>query len=165
MEPRGLGGLLQGGASVKPLIFFAPCIPKGQPRVRACRRGSFSGVYTPDTADEFKAAIQRCAKQSFAMQMPSGATFGRDALRVDWECVFPRPKAHFTSKGQIKPTSPSWHIQKPDRDNLDKAILDSLTTIAIWQDDCQVCSGLLTKRWAALGETSGVQITITAIQQ
>jgi len=143
------------------ISFFAPCIPKGQPRVRACRRGSFSGVYTPDTADRFKSDVQLAAKRAFALQMPSGATFGRDAVRVDWECVFPRPHAHFTGKGQIKDSAPNWHIQKPDRDNLDKAILDSLTTIAIWRDDCQVCSGMIIKRWAAMGETCGVQITIT----
>jgi Holliday junction resolvase RusA-like endonuclease len=85
-------------------------------------------------------------------------------VRVDWECVFPRPKTHFTTKGQIKATSPYWHTQTPDRDNLDKAILDALTGVKMWHDDRQACSGMLIKRWAALGEPSGVQITITAIQ-
>jgi Holliday junction resolvase RusA-like endonuclease len=146
---------------VKPIIFFAPCIPKGQPRVKACRRGAFTRVYTPDTADDFKGNIMLAALAAITgLPRP---IFGEGPVRVDWECVFPRPKAHFTAKGQIKATSPSWHTQTPDRDNLDKAILDALTGVKMWRDDRQACSGMLIKRWAALGEPSGVQITITAI--
>lgn len=29
---------------MSPIIFFAPCTPKGQPRVKACRRGAFTRV-------------------------------------------------------------------------------------------------------------------------
>jgi Holliday junction resolvase RusA-like endonuclease len=147
---------------MKPIIFFAPCIPKGQPRVKACRRGAFTRVYTPDTADDFKEAVQAAAKHAM-WNHSLHPLFGNGPVRVDWECVFPRPKAHFTSKGQIKSTAPKWHTQTPDRDNLDKAILDALTSIEMWHDDRQACSGMLIKRWAALGEPSGVQITITAI--
>lgn len=148
---------------IPPIIFFAPGIPKGQPRVKACRRGAFMRVYTPGTADEFKDAIQQAAKKAIAAYVLRPVISEGVAVRLDWECVFPRPKAHFTSKGQIKATAPSWHTQTPDRDNIDKAILDSLTAIQMWHDDCQVCSGMLVKRWAALGEASGVQITITVI--
>lgn len=149
--------------TIPPIIFFARCIPKGQPRVKACRRGAFTRVYTPDTADDFKDAIQLAAKKAIASHSLRPVITDSRPIRVDWECVFPRPKAHFTSKGQIKATAPNWHAQTPDRDNLDKAILDALTEVQLWHDDRQVCSGSLVKRWAALGEASGVQITITAI--
>lgn len=89
--------------------------------------------------------------------------FPSGPVRVTCEFVFPRPKSHFTSKGQIKADAPVWHTQKPDRDNLDKAVLDTLTKIEMWRDDSQVCSGQLLKRWAALGEPSGVQIAVTSI--
>jgi len=146
---------------MKPIIFFAPCIPKGQPRVKACRRGAFTRVYTPGTADDFKGAVMaHGTMQIIGTKRP---TCGDGPVRVDWECVFPRPKSHFTAKGQIKASAPKWHIQTPDRDNLDKAILDALTAIQMWHDDRQACSGMIGKRWAALGEASGVQITITAI--
>lgn len=147
---------------MSPIIFFAPCTPKGQPRVKACRRGAFTRVYTPDTADGFKDAVQLAAKHAMWNHSPR-PLFGDNPVRVDWECVFPRPKSHFTAKGQIKATAPKWHIQTPDRDNLDKAILDALTAVQMWHDDRQACSGMLIKRWAALGEASGVQITITPI--
>lgn len=147
--------------AIPPIIFFAPGIPKGQPRVRAFVRGRHAGVYDPGTADDFKAAIHIAAKRAIAAYVLRPV---RDCpVKVDCEFVFPRPKSHFTAKGQIKPTAPVWHTQKPDRDNLDKAVLDTLTKVQMWADDCQVCSGSLVKRWAALGEASGVQITITAI--
>ena len=143
------------------IIFFAPGIPKGQPRVRAFVRGRHAGVYDPGTADDFKAAIHIAAKRAFAVTYARPVFTG--PVRVDCEFIFPRPKSHFNSKGQIKANAPVWHTQKPDRDNLDKAVLDTLTKVQAWTDDSQVCTGMLLKRWTALGEASGVQITITAI--
>jgi Holliday junction resolvase RusA-like endonuclease len=145
---------------MKPIIFFAPCIPKGQPRVKACRRGAFTRVYTPDTADDFKGAVMGHALAEI-LCMPRPIFTG--PVRADCDFVFSRPKAHFTSKGQIKATAPKWHTQTPDIDNLFKVIGDALTNVQMWRDDSQVCSGMLIKRWAALGEPSGVQITITAL--
>jgi len=144
-----------------PIIFFAPGIPKGQPRVRAFVRGRHAGVYDPGTADDFKASIHLAARS--AMRPHAARPIFTGPVRVDCEFVFPRPKSHFTSKGQIKADAPVWHTQKPDRDNLDKAVLDTLTKIEMWRDDSQACSGQLLKRWTALGEPSGVQITVTSI--
>jgi len=145
---------------MSPIIFFAPCTPKGQPRVKACRRGAFTRVYTPGTADDFKGAVMSHAVTEI-IRLPRPIFTG--PVRVDCDFVFPRPKSHFTSKGQIKATSPVWHTQKPDIDNAFKVVGDALTNVQMWQDDSQVCSSTLVKRWAALGEASGVQITITAI--
>lgn len=40
------------------------------------------------------------------------------------------------------------HTSKPDRDNLEKGVLDSLNKI-IWLDDKQVCSGSSIKRYSS----------------
>ena len=37
------------------------------------------------------------------------------------------------------------HVIKPDRDNLDKCILDPMTRVGVWHDDCQVIAGHLVK--------------------
>ena len=34
-----------------------------------------------------------------------------------------------------------WHFKKPDRDNLEKFILDCLSESGMWVDDGQVCAG------------------------
>jgi Holliday junction resolvase RusA-like endonuclease len=45
-------------------------------------------------------------------------------------------------KGKIVP-----HIVKPDKDNLEKAVMDALTNIQVWQDDCQVYGVKAEKYW------------------
>lgn len=73
------------------------------------------------------------------------------AIRVD--CVFflPRPKHHYrTGKYShlLKPTAPIYHTIKPDRDNLDKPILDRMTKAGILSDDCIVVGGSPEKKWS-----------------
>jgi Holliday junction resolvase RusA-like endonuclease len=50
------------------------------------------------------------------------------------------------------------HTQKPDKDNLEKAVMDALTSIGIWKDDCQVYGGITEKYWTA--DKSGAEILI-----
>jgi hypothetical protein len=54
---------------------------------------------------------------------------------------FPRPGKFMRKKD---PDGPIPHIAKPDRDNVEKAILDALKGI-IFVDDCQVCAGEVRK--------------------
>lgn len=56
------------------------------------------------------------------------------------------------------------HIKKPDRDNLDKAVLDALTGI-FWIDDCQVCDGRIRKRIASGDESEGVFVSISVLEE
>lgn len=143
-----------------PLMFFVPGLPKGQPRVRACRRGPHAGVYDPGTADSWKAAIATAALAALG----EGIT---DAP-IDWpvcvDCIwtFPRPKSHFL-RGGLRKDTPVYHATKPDRDNLDKAVLDALVHWRILRDDCLVVGGVLAKVYAS-GETgynyAGAVITI-----
>jgi Holliday junction resolvase RusA-like endonuclease len=146
---------------MKQLSFFARGIPKGQPRVRAFVRGRHAGVYDPGTADDFKACIHLATLKAITSEIARPIFTG--PIRCSLEFVFPRPKSHYTSKGFIKPTAPILHTQKPDRDNLDKAVLDTLTKLQIWEDDCQVCAGQISKRFAVEHEPSGVHIHIDEI--
>jgi Holliday junction resolvase RusA-like endonuclease len=138
------------------ITFFVQGVPKAQPRVKFSSRGNFGRAYTPDTADDWKALVMIEAKKHFREPLEG-------PLRVDIEFLFPRPKSHFTSKGQLKPNSPFWHTTKPDRDNLDKCVLDALTTIGAWNDDCQVCCGTIYKSYTTHSLT-GANITISTPQ-
>jgi Holliday junction resolvase RusA-like endonuclease len=63
---------------------------------------------------------------------------------VDTIVYFPRPKSHYgtgRNAGKLKATAPTHNDGKPDRDNLDKAILDAMTGIGFMRDDKQVVAG------------------------
>lgn len=59
-----------------------------------------------------------------------------------WDCpcwmyiifVFPRPKSHFNSKGQVKAGKPGYKESKPDLDKLVRAIGDSLSGVVVVDD-------------------------------
>lgn len=133
--------------------------PKAQPRPKAFARRFKSGqvmarVYTPGTAEEWKSQIALAAREFVPMPPLVGP------LRVDIEFRFSRPKSHYLTKG-LRQNAPHWHTSRPDRDNLDKAVMDALTTIGFWCDDSQVCAGEVTKIYVE--ERPGAVITVTQL--
>lgn len=110
-------------------------------------------VYMPGTAEEWKSQIAIAARPLLPETPIEGP------LRVDIEFRFPRPKAHFLKAG-LRDNAPAFHISKPDRDNLDKAVGDALTTLGMWKDDSQVCAGEIEKVYS---EHPGATITITRL--
>lgn len=141
------------------LTFTAIGRPVGQPRTRSTiRRGKggkvFSGVYDPGTADDWKTTIRNTAKAHWDFVPFTGPTV------VSWTALFPRPKSHFKRNGDLKQNAPIWHTGKPDRDNLDKALLDALVDAGILADDKQVCSGSMRKEYADIAEPPGMIIEI-----
>lgn len=139
-----------------PLTFFAVGIPKAQPRVKASAFGGFGRVYNPaGKHDDWKMIVRHEAQKAWNGIKWDGP------LRVDLTFYFPRPKSHFTPKGELRTAiAPRWHTQKPDRDNSDKAILDTLTNLGIWGDDKQVCDGRIRKLYARQDGVIGCEITI-----
>ena len=128
--------------------------PKAQKRHRHARMGNFIKVYDPSKADkgDFLSIVQRHAPEK-PFDCP---------LRVDVSFYFSRPKNHYgTGKnaGVLKATAPEWYTSKPDRDNLDKKILDSMCKI-FWRDDSIICAGELTKKYS---ENPRTEIKITLL--
>lgn len=80
-------------------------------------------------------------------------------LRVDIVAVFPRPSRMVWKR---KPMPRDYHVAKPDRDNIDKAVMDALTG-KLWVDDCQVCDGRIQKFYAAGNEEPHVVITLRRV--
>lgn len=114
-------------------------------------------MYNPGTADEWK-MIVRCA----AKAMWDGVPFDGPTA-ASFMFIFARPKNHFRSNGKLRDDAPTWHRGKPDRDNLDKGVLDCLTNAGILSDDSIVCSGVISKRYAKDNELPGVQATIYSL--
>lgn len=146
-----------------------PCTPCGMPRPRARAMKTKSGkyiatMYQPkragrhaknsgfEEAARFKSAI---ADAVWRVGRPSEPWTG--PLRVTIEAYFDRPKY------LLKKSSPAGkipHTVKPDRDNIDKAVLDALKDVGLLTDDAQVCAGGITKWWVKKGGTPGVVIVI-----
>lgn len=131
--------------------FFAAGKPKGQPRPRAFVRGKHAAVYDASTAEGWKSLIAMAAK-GYIPPTPIDGPVRLDALF--W---MPRPKRLMRKND---PAGPVVHASKPDRDNLDKAVLDCLTAIGMFADDAQVCSGTIEKFYHTKDGKPGALITI-----
>jgi len=134
------------------IAFFVPGTPVAQPRPRARaylvkdENGAYmrdrfgrpvprAQIYDPGTADCWQGAVRGAAR-------PYGppAPF-EGPMHVRLEVRLPRPKCHYREGrffDRLREDAPQWPVQRPDIDNLVKAILDGLTGI-MWQDDGQVC--------------------------
>jgi Holliday junction resolvase RusA-like endonuclease len=75
---------------------------------------------------------------------------------VTWDARFTSPKSNIRHpRGQPPQLKCEWHTTKPDKDNLEKAILDELKQAGFFRDDAQVCSGgPNTKRYVLPGVSS-----------
>lgn len=141
------------------ITFFVPGEPKGQPRARAfaMKRGdkTYVRMYDPSTAEGWKNLVAGVARPHLPLHPPLGP------VSLSTVYTMPRPRGHFGSGRNacvLKPNAPQWHIGKPDIDNLDKAVMDCLTNLGFWKDDCQVC--MSPQRMKVYGEQAGVLIAI-----
>lgn len=128
----------------EPYIIEINGTPKAQPRPRMARSGH---VYNPKSADDWKQAV---VSEGRAVR-PADPIDA--AIRVDMVFRLPRPQ-----RLGLGPRCP--HIAKPDKDNLEKAVLDALTADGWFHDDALVCSGHVSKCYAASGEQPGATIRI-----
>jgi Holliday junction resolvase RusA-like endonuclease len=128
-------------AEARTISFFVKGKPCGQPRVRVAR----GHAYTPHgPIDGWKKELLFGCKR----HRPNPPLEG--PLRVNLFFFMPRPMSHYL-RANLRKNAPEWHTIKPDRDNLDKAVLDCLTRAGFWIDDCQVCAGELRKRYVTAG--------------
>jgi Holliday junction resolvase RusA-like endonuclease len=158
-----------------PLKFFVAGLPAGQPRVKSRLNKTKGGklfvqTYTPTTvhsplggsephpAANWKMLVRAEAEKAWHQRDYPNQWTG--PLCVNETFYFPRPKAHFRANGQLKENAPKWHTSKPDRDNCDKVVLDALTGLCLFGDDCQVCDGTPRKLYAAPGQQTGCLIEI-----
>jgi Holliday junction resolvase RusA-like endonuclease len=131
--------------------------PKGQPRPRAFAFNGKARVYDAGTAEGWKSQIAEALK-------PWAGTMEPGPIAVRAAFYFRRPKGHFRTNGQIKPAAPARHTQKPDVDNLLKALLDCGSVIGLWRDDDQVVRADTSKHWAGGDAGPGLQLDINTLE-
>lgn len=74
--------------------------------------------------------------------------------------LFNRPKSHFNTKGNLKPSAPTYHSVKPDGSKLLRSTEDALVDSGILQDDARIAMSSYTKRYTTHNEHPGAIITI-----
>lgn len=144
------------------LSFFVPGEPKAQPRPRAFSRGGHTRMYDPGTAKGWKAAVACAARDAAKREWGQGRLMDA-ALRLDCWISFLRPKSHFRTNGQLKPSAPQRHTQRPDMENVLKGIADAITDAGVWRDDCLIVQQMSHKDWCESQAEQGALITIETI--
>jgi len=139
--------------------------PIAQPRPRARNAGKHARVYSPKKVKrkgvyvdnpiyiwrELITKAARMNRPSKPMDCP---------VRVDLVFLFERPQRMMRRKD---PEGRMWHTAKPDRDNIDKPVIDCLKNDGWFVDDSHVCAGEILKLYCAKGEEPGLLICIAPI--
>lgn len=102
----------------------------------------------------------RAIKEASFQKMPREPWDGPVRLTID--VYFERPQRLLRKKD---PAGPIRHTDAPDRDNLDKAIMDALKEAGLFKDDGQVCDGPVRKWYVAKGCAPGVIIIAERISE
>lgn len=76
-------------------------------------------------------------------------------VRVESVFWFARP---------ANPLHEIFHVVRPDRDNLDKIVLDTLIKAGVLADDAQVCAGQPLKLYCAPGARPRVRVVIASLE-
>lgn len=122
--------------------FFIPVEPMGKPRMT--RKDKWAKRPCVERYWAFKDALRVKLKEALGeLPAPEKVTM------FSWVAYFVPPKSW--KKKKREDCIGTLHRQKPDRDNVDKAILD-----AIFDDDSKISVGTLKKVW---GRQAGILIS------
>ena len=121
------------------ISFTIPGPPQGKGRPRFARRRSGMVAYTPDETRMSERTIATLAKAAMQGRKPfSGPVI------VNITAIFPVPESWSKKKKQDALDQKVFPTVKPDRDNIDKLICDSLNGVA-FADDKQAVDGGVSK--------------------
>ena len=92
----------------------------------------------------------------------TGAAMIRGPVSMSVVFLFHRPKGHFNTKGQIRPSAPRFHCVKPDGSKLLRSTEDSLSGV-LFEDDARIAHSNWQKRYTVGTEQPGAIITIVPL--
>lgn len=134
------------------ISFRAHGIPRPWSRPRFDRRSG--RVFDSGSSDAWRADVLRCGRSA----RPRRPLVGPLIVLIDF--LLPRPRR------LCRRSDPTGEIpcdRRPDRDNLEKAVLDALQADGWFVDDAQVVGGEVRKLYHAIGEAPGARITIAEV--
>jgi Holliday junction resolvase RusA-like endonuclease len=132
------------------LAFSVPGAPRGKARPRAQARLIWQGPKPIATvhihSDDKSTAAEREILMCFRHRFPRHRPFVK-AVMVRFTAVFEPPASWPKYLKEAAAGGQLYHTQKPDKDNIEKLIVDALNGFA-WADDAQVQGGGV-KRWGS----------------
>lgn len=140
---------LQPSGAKRPRVRVLPAVPEHVARVKGIspRMKPIAVVYKPKSTEKWQQAFADALDRF----MPS--TRIEAPIRVDWNAVTKRPKSRLKEG-----TALIWQPTKPDRDNVDKNVMDALRRFL--KDDTQIVFGLIMCTFAPPGAESCIVIRI-----
>lgn len=117
------------------ITFEVPGVPVGKERPRVTAHGT----YTPKKTKQYMRQVQK------AYQQESGACF-EGFVRMDIIAYFPIPKSYSKKQRREIEEHHFWYGKKPDKDNIDKSVMDALNGIA-YKDDSMIVTGRTMKKY------------------
>lgn len=120
-----------------------------------CSCRNYAVAVADDKLEEWDALVATAAKRAMLQRSPFGA-----AVLVSMTFFYARPKSHTAAQREYR-----YVIAKGrnDSDKLSRAILDALTSAAVWWDDSQAMLGHVFKVYCAEDEVPGVAVTLEAL--
>lgn len=137
--------------------FTVPISPTGKGRPKFARCGNFVKTYTPEAT----ASAENLVKIIYQRDCEKAWFDGAFMIKI--ECLYDRPKCHYNSKGLVKQNAPKYCTKKPDLDNVEKLICDSLNGLA-YKDDSQCVRSISYKRWADYNEKACMVVEIESME-
>jgi len=144
--------------------------PQGSKTGFAVKRG---GAYTGKVAmmesssarlEKWRADV-RADVQAEAQRIGWQSLTGAVALQLEF--YLPRPKSHYRTgrnAHMLKDSAPRFPATVPDIDKLDRAVIDALDAVGIFDDDKQIIDLHSTKHYAGPAVGTGCDITITNLE-
>lgn len=144
---------------------MVPGPPEGKRRPRVDMRGGNAHVHPAQADIDRERVIRAIAREAMA-----GRPAFSGPVRIDVEAVF-EPAPSWSKRKTADALAGYWHTQKPDKDNVEKSILDGLNPDPKARaerdrlpfclgDDAQVADGRTWKRW---GTPARTEVVITAL--
>lgn len=128
------------------LSFSIPGEPKGKGRPRAHARIVYAeggngepkavvSMHTPADTARAERAIRKVFRDKFPGHRPWAG-----AVMIRFTAVFAMPTSLNKAQREAAHAGKLYATKKPDKDNIEKLLVDALNTLA-WVDDCQVMGG------------------------
>lgn len=135
---------------------LVPGPPIGKGRPRGTSVGGYVRMYTPKGTSEWTRAAALLMRSEWRKPPVDSH------VEVEVLAVFPRPKRLMRKRD---PEGRIWFGSKPDKDNVDKIVLDSLVMAGVIRDDAKVVCGREMKVYASKFEGPGLWVRMRLVAE